>query len=143
MPYSIQVIHTDDFLRFAGNKKDVDLAETHRVLSAIARQCIDRGIDCALLDVRQMTGDLSPTDMYQLALAFHEMGFHKHHRLAILHRSAAGQRVEFFGMRPGALAEFFALCASQEGWNVRAFDKYEEAIEWFGAALPIAPGRNE
>jgi hypothetical protein len=65
------------------------------------------------------------SDLYQLALAFKEMGFRKSHRLGILHRYRAGER-----------AEFFALCAGDLGWNVRAFEEYEEAMEWFGVALP-------
>jgi hypothetical protein len=138
MPYSLHIIRTNDFLRFGGDKNHVDLAETRRVLSAIAKHCIERSINCALLDVREMKGDLTPLDMYELALAFREMGFRRQHRLAILHRSSAGARVEFFGMRPGALAEFFALCASDAGWNVRAFDDYGAAIEWFETALPAA-----
>ena len=137
MPHRIQVVRTADFLRFGGNGK-VDLAETRRTLINIAKVCVDLQIDCALLDIREMRSDMTPVDLYELATAFREMGFHKGHKLAILHRASGGERVEFFAMNPAARAEFFAACAKDAGFQVKAFEDYEGAMEWFGTSLPIA-----
>jgi len=54
------------------------------------------------------------------------MGFRRDHRLAVVHRYGGMER-----------ADFFALCASSRGWNVRAFDSVEEALDWFASAQPI------
>jgi hypothetical protein len=137
MPHSVEVVRTSDFVRFGGNKK-VDLVQTRRSLMNIAKLCVDLSIDCALLDIREMSSDLTPVDLYELATAFPEMGFHKGHKLAILHRASGGERVEFFAMNPAARAEFFAACAADAGWQVKAFDDYEEAMDWFAIALPVA-----
>jgi hypothetical protein len=38
----------------------------------------------------------------------------------------------------------FAMFATDRGWSVRAFEEYEEAIEWFSAAeLPDKAGGGE
>jgi hypothetical protein len=119
MAYNLQVVKTSDFVRMDG-KGNLDLVESRRALERIAKTCIERGASCALLDVRKVHSDLKYEDLYTLITAFNAMGFRKDHRLAILHRYSGGEK-----------ADFFALCASTRGWNVRAFDNYEEAIEWF------------
>jgi hypothetical protein len=136
MSFSLQIIRTSDFIRLNG-KGGYDQEETRAVLTSIATACVLGNIQCALLDVREARSDMQMHDLYQLALAFKEMGFKKNHRLAILHRSREGVRVEFFAMAPGEQAEFFAMCASESGWNVKAFDNFEKAMEWLGAALPL------
>lgn len=126
MPFNLHIIRTSDFVRLNG-KGGFDLEATRQVLSNLAKTCVERGIDCALLDVRNAQGSqLKLSDLYQLALTFKEMGFRKSHRLAILHRYRAGER-----------AEFFAMCAADQGWNVRAFEEYEEAMDWFATVLPV------
>lgn len=119
MPYDLHIIKTKDFIRFDGHGH-VAVDESHRVLANLAKTCVERGIDCALLDIRDIRSKLPLADVYRLARAFQEMGFQKHHRLAILHRYDASER-----------AALFAMLASARGWNVRAFDEYEDAIQWF------------
>jgi len=125
MSFNIHIIRTSDFIRL-NTKGGLDLDASRQALKELARVCVERGIDCALLDMRNIqTPAMTMSDLYQLALTFKETGFRKHHRLALLHRYRAGER-----------AEFFAICASDQGWNVRAFEDYEHAVEWFGVALP-------
>jgi hypothetical protein len=136
MPFNLQIIRTSDFIRLNG-RGEYDQEETRRALSDIAKACIQSDIDCALLDIRNARSDMQMHDLDELALAFKEMGFRKNHRLAILHRSSAGERVEFFTLSSSERAEFFAMCASENGWNVQAFEDFELALEWLGAALPV------
>jgi hypothetical protein len=135
MPYNLQIIRASDFVRLNG-KGEYDQAETRLALTGIAKACVTSGIDCALLDTREARSDMQLNDLYELVLAFKEMGFQKNHRLAILHRSRSGARVEFFSLAPGELAKFFAMCATERGWNVKAFDDYEQAMQWLGATTP-------
>lgn len=124
MPINLQIIRTSDFVRMNSNG-EFDFQATRNMLSSIAKTCVERGIDCALIDLRHASTSMTAADLYQLALTFREMGFHKHHRLAVLHRYREGER-----------AEFFSMLALDQGWKVRAFDEYEEAMDWFGVALP-------
>jgi hypothetical protein len=136
MPFNLQIIRTSDFIRLNANG-EYDSAASRAVLSKLAKATVEKGIDCALIDVRDARSDMQMNDVYELALAFREMGFQKRHRLAILYRSTAGEHLEFFAIRPGERAQFFAMCASQDGLNVRAFDDYAQAMEWFAAALKV------
>ena len=87
---------------------------------------VRRGLDRAILDCRQVEGMLSTTDLYRLATTFHEAGFQPDLRLAVLHRTNRIDR-----------ADFFAMCATNRGWNVRAFDTFEDAFEWLTSAVPV------
>ncbi len=123
MPYDLHVVRTQDFLR-CNSEGVFDYSGTKIGLKAIAQACIARGVKCVLLDVRDAQSTLKMTDMYQLAHTFQETGFTQDHRLAILHRYRAGER-----------AEFFALCAQERGWNIAAFESYEEAVNWFSPPI--------
>jgi hypothetical protein len=136
MSLNLEIIQPNDFIRLNG-KGEYDQPQSRKVLVEIAKACVKKGISCALLDVRDARSDMQLDDVYQLALAFKEMGFKKNHRLAILYRPNAPKRVKFFAVRPGERAQLFALCASDGGWNVRAFDDYGEAIEWFASAATM------
>jgi hypothetical protein len=124
--YNLHVIRTADFVKLDAHGNP-DLPESRRALERLAKACIDRGTNAALLDVREVYSTLKLVDVYSLVSAFHTMGFRREHRLAILHRYSASER-----------AEFFAMCASERGWHVRAFDTYEEALEWFGTEIPVS-----
>ena len=125
MPYRIHVVKTNDFIKLDG-QGHLDVNKSHDVLARLAKSCVEQGVNCALLDVRDVTSSLKLTELLTLAKAFPEMGFRDKHRLAVLHRYGGGER-----------AELFAMFASDRGWNVHAFDDYEEAIAWFGSEFPI------
>lgn len=124
MPTDLHIVRTNDFIRQNAHG-EFDFATSLAELEMLAKACVSRGIHHALLDVRDMQGELSTTELYQLAKAFSTMGFGPGHCLAVLHR--------YFGKR----AEIFATFAEERGMNVRAFVDFEEAINWFGTALPL------
>ena len=125
MGFNLQVVKTNDFVRFDGHGK-LDLEQSRRALERLATACVTSGANCALLDVRDMRTELGLVDFYNLISAFHAMGFRHNHHLAVLHRYNGGDK-----------AEFFALCASSRGWNVRAFDEFEHAVEWFESSCEV------
>lgn len=128
MAFQLQVVKTSDFVRLDAQGRP-DLERTRQVLEAVARECLTRDVNCALIDVREAQGDLTLTDLFTLVCAFQAMGFRKEHRLAVLHRYTRGEK-----------AEFFAMCAASRGWNVRAFDEFEDAMAWF--AEPLEEGND-
>jgi hypothetical protein len=118
MPHDIRIVRSQDFVRLDAAGKP-DFAQSCRVLAGLAQTCVERDIALALLDARDITPGLTMTELYQLAHAFHEIGFRHNHRLAVLHRYGSADR-----------ADFFAMCAKDRGFEVGAFDNYEEAIDW-------------
>jgi hypothetical protein len=120
MSYNLQIVQPCDFVRLDASGR-LDLAESKKVLADVARACVERGIGLALLDVRDLYTDLRLADVYSLSRAFREMGFRRTDRLAILHRYNSAEK-----------ADFFAMCAADGGWDVRAFEDFEQAMEWFG-----------
>jgi hypothetical protein len=124
MPHNLHIVKTNEFIRLDAHGKP-DLEQSRKILSSIAKTFVERGIDCALIDVRDLRADMSINDLYRLVHAFPEMGFQPKHRLAVLHRYRAEP------------PEVFATLASDEGWNVRSFEEYEDAIEWFTSQEPV------
>jgi hypothetical protein len=122
MPLDLQIIRASEFIRL-GAKGRVDLKASREILSEIARACRKRGLDRALLDVRALHIGPKPVfsiqDLAQLVSTFREIGFRKEHRLAVLYSADPHHR-----------ARLFAFLSSLHGWQVRAFDKFEEAIVW-------------
>ena len=119
MPFDIQIVHPTDFVRLDAQGK-LNVEQSCQVLAGLARTCVERGLRTALLDVRKIQpGQLTLAQLYLLARSFHEIGFQHEHRLAILHPYSSTEK-----------AEFFAMAAQDRGYDVGAFDNFEEAIEW-------------
>jgi hypothetical protein len=102
-------------------------------------------MDRALLDVRQATAPLAPTELAALVNTFREIGFTQNQRLAILHSGDPYRR-----------ARTFALISRMRGWKVRAFGDFEHAMAWLSSEkeqtsktcglakhLPVADGASE
>jgi hypothetical protein len=118
MPYNVQIIKSQDFVRLDAHGQP-DLERSRHALVAIAAMSRQSGVDRALIDVRNSHGQLTTKDLYLLASAFSEIGFPSDFRLAVLHRFSGGDK-----------AETFAMFAKQRGWNVQSFADFEEAFEW-------------
>lgn len=122
MPVDLEIIRASEFLRM-GSHGEFDLAASCALLAKLARACRLRGIHRALIDVRQSRAPLTPTEIAALVNAFHEIGFTRDLRLAILHSGDPSHR-----------ARTFAFLSRMRGWMVRAFGDFEEAIYWLSAA---------
>lgn len=122
MPIELQVIRASDFVRL-GPRGRFDFEESKLALANLARACQKRGIYRALLDLRAFTPPpapiFSPADLAALVYTFHEMGFTKEHRLAVL-----------YSVDPHHRARLFAFIGRMRGWNVAAFDNFEDALLW-------------
>ena len=129
MAYDLHIIKTSDFIRLDAHGKP-DLKRSRLALDAIARSCVERGVNCVLLDVRDMKSDLTISELYRLARSFHDIGFRPEHRVAVLHKYRSPH------------AEIFVTFADHEGMNIRGFEDYEQAIEWFSAAEPLDEKKN-
>src|SRR3954452_16451252 len=126
MPFSLFVVCAGEFLR-AGVQGRPDLASSKRALADLIASMMGRGVDRALLDVREVSRTaFSTTEIFELAKTFHEVAYRETDRLAVLHRTDRLSQ-----------ADFFAMCAVQRGWNVCAFDVFEEAFNWLSSSEEV------
>ena len=126
MPTELQIIRAQEFLRLGASGR-FDLKSSKAALAQLARACCKRGINQALLDLRALhpgpTPVFSPNDLVTLVNTFREVGFTHKQRLAVL-----------YGSDPHHRARLFAFIAKLRGWQVQAFDSFEQAVHWLSEA---------
>ncbi len=122
MPQELEIIRASEFIRM-GADGHFDLAASKAALAVLVGACRTRGIDQAMLDLRQLEPRLkprfTPADLAELVRTFTDSGFGPHQRLAILYRSDPHHR-----------ARLFAFLSSLHGWPVHAFGDFEHAVLW-------------
>ncbi len=123
MPIELQIIRAAEFVRIGGEGK-FDLAASCGILANLAEACKRRGVNRALVDARNAQAELSPKELAALVEVFHEIGFPKNQRLAILHSGDPYRR-----------ARTFASISRMKGWSVRAFGDFEKALDWLSGDL--------
>ena len=135
MPLALQIIRASEFIRVGAHGR-FDVAASKSALAELARACRKRGIDQALLDLRALKPGpvpvFKPTDLVTLVSTFHDIGFTKEHRLAVLYSTDPHRR-----------ARLFAFISRMKGWHVGAFQSYEEALAWLAANEPADRGSRD
>jgi hypothetical protein len=121
MAANIRIIHAHDFLK-ATPEGHLDLEESKKLLIEIASTAFLGGDYHIIVDTRRAQVEMSTTDLWYLAAGLSE------HRKAFSGKTAILCPPERFDD-----AEFLALCAKNQGFNVRAFTSFEDAIEWLNA----------
>jgi len=119
MPANIRIIHAHDFIK-ATPEGRFDLEKAKHLLMEIASTSAPL-VDCEIiLDTRKAQTEMSITDLWYLATELSNL------RKAFLRKKTAVlcplERFDYAG--------FFALCAQNFGFQVRAFTSFEDAIEW-------------
>ena len=122
MPQELHIIRAAEFIRL-GASGNFDLAASKAALAQLIRACRKRGIDQALMDLRELRPGPKPvfsrSDLIELVNTFREIGFTEQQRLAILYHSDPHRR-----------ARLFAFLSTVRGWTVQAFGEFEEALLW-------------
>lgn len=118
MPVELHIITAREFVRM-GAHGQVDWEESRASIANLARACHERHVDHAMLDVRDVRADFTHQQISELVGTFREAGFRDSQRLAVLYDDD-----------PEAKARLFVAFAAERGWNVRAFDNFEEAVDW-------------
>ncbi len=127
MPIDLEIIRAREFIRL-GARGRIDLKASKLVLAELAGACRKRGINQAMLDLRALPAPgpkpvFSEQDLVSLVNTFHEIGFTKRQRLAVLYHSDPHRR-----------APMLTFIAKQRGWNVQAFKNFEDALIWLSHA---------
>jgi hypothetical protein len=131
MPMELQIIRAKEFIRLGAHGR-FDLKLSKAALASLAGACCKRGINQALLDLRSLQPGPKPVftgnDLVKLVNTFHEAGFTRQQRLAVLYSSDPHHR-----------ARLFAFIARLRGWRVQAFEDFEAAINWLSSGSePVA-----
>jgi hypothetical protein len=134
MPLDLEIIRASEFIRL-GPQGRLDIVASQEILKTLAEACRKRGIDRALLDLRDLqyepTPILSREDLMLLVTTFREAGFSKKHRFAILYSADPHHR-----------ARLFAFLTSLHGGRVKACEDFEQAIYWLsGGEAEARPSR--
>jgi hypothetical protein len=136
MPLELQIIRASEFVRL-GAHGHFDLAASKAALAVLVGACRKRGINQALMDLRQLQPGPKPVfsraDLIEIVNTFREIGFTHQQRLAILYHSDPHRR-----------ARLFAFLSKLHGWTVQAFGDFEEALHWLssGGETVAQPARS-
>jgi hypothetical protein len=126
MPTNIRIIQSNDFIK-ATPEGQFDLEKSKKLLMEIATASVSLVDYEIILDTRKAQMRLSTFDLWYLAVELGNLGKAFYRKTAVL------CPIERFDQ-----AEFFALCAQNGGFQVRAFSSFEDAIEWLMQTGPDA-----
>jgi len=118
----VRVIHANDFIR-AKEAGLIDFEKSKKLLievAEVAASLVDYEI---ILDTRKTQGELSVSDLWQLAAELSNLGLVFYRKTAVL---CPLERFDH--------AKFFELCAQNRGFGVMAFTSFEDAMEWLIAS---------
>jgi DNA-binding transcriptional LysR family regulator len=125
VPTNVKVIHARDFIR-ATPQGEAWFEKALELLQSIAEAGAGLTDFEVLVDTRRVTGGgLSAADLFRLAEAL------VRYRKTFARKTAVLCPLEKFDK-----LQFFALCAEDRGFNLRAFTSYEDAMEWLIADPP-------
>lgn len=119
MKAEIKFVTTKDFIKTTASGQ-LNLEQSKKVLEEIARLNTPDDLHDILVDIRDTEPGLSLSDIYELVTAVgnHRQAFRK--KIAIL----LGAQHDF------DKARFLEMCASNRGYNVNAFNDFEESVNW-------------
>ena len=124
MTLAIELIRTPEFIR-ASPHGILDFPASKETLGSIARACVKRGLKRALLDLRGLPGRRVPftcAELAELVETFRDSGFNKTHKLAVLYAEDRHRG-----------APLFSFIGRMQGWNVRALEDFEQALQWLSS----------
>jgi hypothetical protein len=126
MPTKINVIPAGAFIVATGHG-DVEFAETRAQFMKIMKAAALVPDAHVLVDVREARSQMQPYEVFSLVTVFNELNPPFSGRLAIVNRP----KDDF------DRAAFFSLAARVQGFQVAAFQDYEEALRWLYPPYPL------
>jgi len=121
MATNIRIIHARDFIKATPDGR-LDLQESKKLLMEIASASAPSADHQIILDTRKAQLEMSASDLWYLAA-----------ELSNLRKAFSRKTAVLCPLTQFDEAEFFALCAQNRGFRVRAFTSFEDAIEWLVA----------
>ena len=118
MPTNIRIIHAHDFIKATANGQ-LDLEASKKLLLELTSASAHLDDHHIILDTRLARSEMTVTDLWYLVAELGKL------RSTFSPKTAVLCPLERFDH-----AEFFALCAGNRGFHVKAFTSYEVALEW-------------
>lgn len=118
MASNIRIIHARDFVKLTADGW-LDLDKSRALLLQVAAASSPLSEYQVILDIRTAQSRMTSVELWELAVELSKLRNTFASRTAVL---CSPDRVKS--------AEFFAICARNMGFGVRAFTSFEEAIEW-------------
>ena len=125
MAYDVRVIPINEFMR-TDVSGEVDLAVSRELLSELIAVCKREKMNRILIDGREARSHATVLEVWTLAKDLDSLGVTREYRIAILNRP----KDDF---DRGA---FLELCATNRGYQLKAFRDFEEAFTWLTAEEP-------
>src|SRR5262245_18630377 len=119
MAYDLRVIPISEFMR-TDVSGEVDLPASRELLSGLMTICEREKIDRILIDGRAASSHSSVLDVWMLAEELGSLGVCRAYRVAVLN-----QPKDNFDR-----AAFLELCATNRGYQLKAFREFEAAFTW-------------
>ena len=124
MAYDVRIIPIHEFLRTDVHGV-VDPGSSRKLLESLLHSAQQHHVTRVLLDGRDSRSDASTADIWTLANELGQLGMSREHRIAFL----LGPPRDDFDR-----GKFLELCATNRGYQIRAFRDFEEAFSWLTAA---------
>ena len=118
MATNIRIIHAHDFIK-ATPEGRLDFEDSKKMLMEIASASAHLADYEIILDTRKVQAVMSATQLWDLA-----------RELIKYHTTFSRKTAILCPLERFDLAEFFALCAHNRGFQVRAFTSIGDAMEW-------------
>jgi hypothetical protein len=115
---NIRIIHAHEFIR-ATPEGLLDLKKAQELLMEIASAATPLADYQIILDVRKTQQGMRTSDLWYLAA-----------ELTVLRKAFSRKTAVLCPLEGFNNAEFFALCAQNRGFQIKAFTSFEDAIEW-------------
>lgn len=123
MDLNLRLIKAKDFLK-ASPLGEYDLEMSKQFLLKLARENADRRQYDILIDIRGMSDSLTFADVMEMVQVMIDNRDSFRSKLAIL--TSFGHQFDN--------TKFMELYAGNRGFRVRAFDRFEEALNWLAAS---------
>jgi hypothetical protein len=134
MTTEVRIFRAQDFIK-ATPEGDLDFAKSRKLLVQMVEARKTLRDYAVVLDTRKAKSRLTAQELWYLANELQRVGDSFLRRTAII---CPRKRFE--------MAKFFALCAEKQGFEMRAFVNFEEAMEWLSSfdlpALGQEPSAN-
>jgi hypothetical protein len=119
VPIDVKIVPAREFIRTKANG-EFDLEGTKELFLAVFSKMKEANVSEVVMDLRELSTKMTSFDIYELLSVLDHMGSWSTWKIAIVYRP----KDDF------DRAKFFELCAQNRGYQVGAFQDFEEAITW-------------
>ena len=119
MSYNITIVPAREFFR-TKSSGEFDLDETRKACFAVFSKMKEAKVSEVLLDHREASSQMTASDLLTLFRELDLGGFLKGRKIAIVNRPKDDFDRD----------KFFVACAQAKGYQIAAFQEFEEAVTW-------------